>query len=197
MSSIDISARRAADRHRRTGGRALAIVAAAFSLSFVARVSRNQWRERERRVALAPCSSHSWSAPEYLRALPAGDYLRGPSLAPLGPTLYLSGLPVPAGSTGAAADSRDPRTRSSVRMVCPSEYPPAISPSITRASSAIVNTGIELHTFTGQNCTLWAGVGASRQVAVASFERDRARGGESVERAVPRARWSSAWCRIR
>jgi hypothetical protein len=60
-----------------------------------------------------------------------------------------------------------------------------------------VNTGIELHTFTGQNCTLWAGVGASRQVAAASFVRDRDRGGVSAERAVPSARWSSAWCRIR
>jgi hypothetical protein len=59
-----------------------------------------------------------------------------------------------------------------------------------------VNTGIELRTFTGQNCTLWAGVGASRQVAAASFARERDRAGVSARagaRRVPRARWSSAW----
>jgi hypothetical protein len=68
------------------------------------------------------------------------------------------------------------------------------------AAQAAVNTGMELHTFTVQNCTPRAGVGASRQVAAASFGRDRDRGGVSPDaagREVPSARWSSAWWRIR
>jgi hypothetical protein len=70
---------------------------------------------------------------------------------------------------------------------------PAVTPDL-------VNTGVELHTFTGQHCTLWGGVGASRQVAAASFARERERAGGSdraAARGVPRARWSSAWWRIR
>jgi hypothetical protein len=57
-----------------------------------------------------------------------------------------------------------------------------------------VNTGIELRTFTGENCAL--GRGRAGQDAVASLARDRdGRRGSCPAggRAVPSARWSSAW----
>lgn len=68
------------------------------------RVSASRWREQKRRLAIAACADDSWSAPRFAGTLPRGTFLRSPSIASVGASMYVAGHPIPAGRASKSLD---------------------------------------------------------------------------------------------
>jgi hypothetical protein len=83
----------------------IAIIALAATGWLGVRTAPRMWREHQRRTTLAHCAGSSWSAPRVATSLPPGAFLRSPTLAEAGGTLYVSGILSLAGRTSVAMDS--------------------------------------------------------------------------------------------